>query len=102
MLNGIVYFIVQTLILDPLQTEISNRLVRAGVPPQTVAEITECTKSSLPAAVRRATEDPQWAVVVALDVWLARKTPEQIVQEAAPSCKPAMDSARSYFGKGAV
>jgi hypothetical protein len=102
MLSGIVYFIVQTLILDPLQTEISERLVMARVPPEIVAQVNECTKSSLPALVRRATGDPQWAVVVALDVWLERKTPEQVVEEAAPSCRPVMDSARSYFAKETV
>lgn len=102
MLSGIAYFIVQTVILDPLQTEISDRLVRARVPPQIITQVSECTKLSLPALVRRATDDPQWAIVIALDVWLKRKTPEKVVEEAAPSCKPVMDSARSYFAKGTV
>ncbi|MGY4427525.1 hypothetical protein ACVWWO_000002 [Bradyrhizobium sp. F1.13.1] len=102
MLSSVVYFIVQTLILDPLQNEISERLVAARVPPAIVAQVNECTKSSLPAVVRRATDDPQWAVVVALDVWLERKTPEQIVGDAAPSCRPALDSARSYSAKETV
>ncbi|MGY4432811.1 hypothetical protein ACVWWO_005288 [Bradyrhizobium sp. F1.13.1] len=102
MLSGIVYFIVQALILDPLQTEISERLVTARVPPQIVAQVNECAKSSLPAMVRRATDDPRWAVEVALDVWLGRKTPERVVEDAAPSCRPVMDSARSYFAKETV
>jgi hypothetical protein len=102
MLSGIVYFIVQTLILDPLQTEISARLVKARVPPEIVAQVNACTKSSLPALVRRATDDPQWAVVIALDVWLERTTPEKVVEKAAPSCRPIMDSARTYFAKGTV
>jgi hypothetical protein len=97
MLDSIIELIVRLFIVDPLQAEISDRLSKARVPAAIISQVKSCTTSALPVVVRRVQDDPRWAVGIAIDVWLKRRSPEQVADDAAPACRPAVDAARSYL-----
>jgi hypothetical protein len=97
MLETIIQLLVRSILLDPLQAEISDRLTKARVPPAILSQVKDCVSSSVPVVVGRVQRDPQWAIGVALDIWLKRRSPEQVADDAAPACRPAVDAARSYL-----
>ncbi|UGV26987.1 hypothetical protein E0H22_15600 [Rhodopseudomonas boonkerdii] len=97
MLESLIYLFVRALVLDPLQTELTDRLAKARVPTAIIAQVKSCTTAALPVVVRRVQDDPRWAVGIAVDLWLKRRSPEQVADDAAPACRPAVDAARSYL-----
>ncbi|OYU90909.1 MAG: hypothetical protein CFE29_08820 [Bradyrhizobiaceae bacterium PARB1] len=97
MLESLIYLFVRAVVLDPLQAELTDRLAKAQVPTAIISQVKSCTTSALPVVARRVQDDPRWAVGIAIDVWLKRRSPEQVADDAAPACRPAVDAARSYL-----
>jgi hypothetical protein len=97
MVDSIIELIVRLFIVDPLQAEMSDRLSKARVPTAIVSQVKFCMTSALPVVVKRVQDDPPWAIGIAVDVWLKRRSPEHVVDEAAPACRPAVDEARGYL-----
>ncbi len=97
MLDSVIHLLVRLFVLDPLQAEVSQRLMNAQVPPAMVSRVKSCTTTALPALVKRVQSDPQWAIGISLDVWLKRRSAEQVADEAAPVCRPPIDAVRSYL-----
>ncbi len=97
LLTILLALLVQTLIAGPLQSELNSRLAKAGVPAELGAQIKSCLSRGIPSLVERASNEPGWAVGIALDVWLKRTPPERVLDQASPNCRPAIDAARPYF-----
>lgn len=97
MLTDIFFGLVRALIIDPLTAEIEETMRRAKAPVEVIRQVETCVRQAVPALVNRVSDAPSEGVGMALDVWLERKKPEQIVLEAAPSCEPVIAAARPYF-----
>jgi hypothetical protein len=67
MLSNIALFLASTLILQPVQAEVADRLRQEQVAPEVVAHARECLSSSLPPLVRRVGDDYVWAVSMAAE-----------------------------------
>ncbi|PZA12793.1 hypothetical protein DNX69_06675 [Rhodopseudomonas palustris] len=97
MLTLLLALLSHAFITGPLQTELDNRLGKAGVPPEVMSQLKSCVNRGVPAFVDRMSSQPGWAIGIALDIWLKRTQPELIVDQAAPNCRPAVDAARRYL-----
>jgi hypothetical protein len=102
MIHDILAFIINLLIVDPLQSEISQRLSDARAPQALIADVRTCAEASMPRLADRAMNDPAWVVTTGLDVWLGRSTPESLLGSMSPQCSTTINSAKAYFtGRGA-
>ncbi|MCP2082253.1 hypothetical protein [Methylorubrum sp. SL192] len=95
MLTSVAYFLASTLILQPVQAEVADRLRKAKVAPEVVAQAQSCMSSALPTLVQRVGDDYWWAVTTAAGVWLGLTPLERVVAEVAPSCRGAVDMIRA-------
>jgi hypothetical protein len=95
MLTSFAYFLASTLILQPVQAEVADRLRKAKVGPEVVAQAQSCMSSALPTLVQRVGDDYWWAVTTAAGVWLGLTPLERVVAEVAPSCRGTVDMIRA-------
>lgn len=95
MLTSVAYFLGSTLILQPVQAEVADRLRKAKVAPEVVAQAQSCMSSALPTLVQRVGDDYWWAVTTAAGVWLGLTPLERVVAEVAPSCRGTVDIIRA-------
>ncbi|APX83967.1 hypothetical protein BV511_04075 [Methylorubrum extorquens] len=95
MLTSVAYFLASTLILQPVQAEVADRLRKAKVAPEVVAQAQSCMSSALPTLVQRVGDDYWWAVTTAAGVWLGLTPLERVVAEVAPSCRGTVDMIRA-------
>lgn len=101
MLHDILAFIVNLLIVDPLQAEMDKRLAEARAPQAIIAEVRACADAGLPALATRAAAEPGWAAMTALDLWLGRVAPEDTLSRLVPQCAAPAQAAKGYLqGKG--
>jgi hypothetical protein len=59
--------------------------------------VKECAQTAAPVIVERATTDPGWAVSSIFNVWYGSAHPEEILVEAAPNCKTAVEAVRPFL-----
>jgi len=97
MLQEILSALVNVLIVDPLQAEMSERLTQMRAPQAVIAEVRSCAESSLPHLADRALSDPLWVVTTTLDVWTGRTAPEQVLGGTSAQCDAAVKAARVYL-----
>ncbi|HEV2544984.1 MAG TPA: hypothetical protein VGU70_19715 [Methylobacterium sp.] len=95
MLSGLAYFLASTLILQPVQAEVADRLRQAKVAPEVVAQAQACVSSALPTLVQRVGDDYWWAATTAAGVWLGLTPLERVVADVAPSCRGTLDTIRA-------
>jgi hypothetical protein len=96
MLNSIIIYVVQILILWPFQTQISAELAKANAPYEVIAQIKTCASSAMPILIQRVSDDPWWGARTIVDVWVRGTAPERVIGDAAASCGPAIEAARPY------
>lgn len=97
MLDTTLAALVSFFLIDPLQAEISKKLVAAGAPPTIAADVASCARTATPIIVERATGDPWWAASTAAGIWLGSTKPDAVLVEVAPACAPAIDAARPFL-----
>ena len=97
MLSAIVLYFVQLLILDPFQTEITSRLTKANVPYEVLANVRACTASAGQTITEHATTNPMPLASMAFDIWVLGTAPDRILAKAVPSCRPAIETAKSFL-----
>lgn len=95
MLTNVAYFLASTLILQPVQAEVADRLRQAKVAPEVVAQAQSCVSSALPTLVQRVGDDYWWAVTTAAGVWLGLTPLERVVADVAPSCRGTLETIRA-------
>jgi len=99
MLSAIVFYFVQLLILDPFQTEITNRLTKANVPYEVVANVRTCAMAAGQVITRRASGDPWQLASMAFDIWIRGTAADRVLAAAVPSCGPAIETAKSFLAQ---
>ena len=101
-MQDLIAALVSFFLIEPLQTEMADKLAAARAPQAVATEVTACARAAAPVMVERATSDPWWAVSSAVSVWIGSAQPETLLIEAAPSCAPAVQAARPFLtGKAA-
>lgn len=95
MLSSVAYFLASTLILQPVQAEVAERLRQAKVAPEVISQAQACVSSALPTLVQRVGDDYSWAVTTAAGVWLGLTPLERVVADVAPSCRGTVDTLRA-------
>lgn len=97
MLQEILSTLVGLLIVDPLQTQMSERLAQARAPQAIIADVRTCAEASLPRLADRAVAEPLWVLTTALNVWTGHTAPESIFGNANPQCESSLKAARVYL-----
>ncbi|MDB5560006.1 MAG: hypothetical protein JWQ36_2940 [Enterovirga sp.] len=97
MLQDLIAALVSTLLIQPLQTEVRERLEGAQVPSAVITDVMSCARGAAPAAIARASADPVWAVSSAVRVWIGTTRPEALLLDVAPGCAPAISAARPFL-----
>lgn len=96
MVQDILAFVINLLVVDPLQEEMSKRLGEVRAPQAIIADVRACAEGSLPRLAQRAMADPAWVVTTTLDVWIGRAAPEDVLSTS-PQCESAIKTARAYL-----
>ena len=100
MINDLIAFLVVTFLVEPLQSEVMERLDATRAPQQVVQDITACVSSATPVLVQRAAGDPWWALSTSVGVWTGNRSAEMVLREATPGCEAALRAARPFLGGG--
>jgi hypothetical protein len=96
MVQNILAFFINFLVVDPLQDEMNKRLAEARAPQAIIAEVRTCAEDALPKLAERAIAEPAWVVATTLDVWLGRAVPEDVLSTS-PQCQSSIKAARIYL-----
>jgi hypothetical protein len=99
MLHAIVFYFVQLLVLNPFQTEITDRLGRANVPYEVMANVRACTANAGRLLADRASGDPWHFASMAFDIWVRGIAPDRLLTAAVPNCGPAIETAKSFLAQ---
>jgi hypothetical protein len=97
MLNSIIFYAVQFLILGPFETHISDKLAQANPPYEVIAQVKACTSSAMPILTQRVSDDPWWAARTVVAVWVRGTAPERVIGDAVAACRPAIKAATPYL-----
>ncbi len=97
-MQDLIATLVSFFLIEPLQVEIAERLAAARVPQAVVAEVSACARGAVPTLLERAANDPAWAASNAIKLWLGWARPDEVLVAIAPSCAPAVETARSFLG----
>ena len=89
--------LISLVLVQPLETELRDRLEAARAPQAAVAEVAACIQTSAPALAQRAWSDPWWVASTSLRVWIGTASPEAVAAEAAPACAPAIRAVAPYL-----
>jgi hypothetical protein len=96
-IQDIIISIVSFFVVEPLQTGLADKLAAAGAPQTVIAQVSQCARAATPALAERVTSDPWWAVATTAQIWSGTTSPETVLGEAAPSCAPALQTARPFL-----
>ena len=101
-MQDLIAALVSFFLIEPLQTKMADKLAAARAPQAILNDVAACAKATGPVIVQRVTGDPWWGVSTAVQVWIGSATPETILADAAPACRPAIEAARPFLtGRGA-
>jgi len=96
-MNSIIFYVIQTLILSPFQSEITAELAKANAPYEVIAQIKTCASSAMPVLIQRVSDDPWWGARTIVDVWVRGIEPERVIGAAVAACDPAIKAATPYL-----
>lgn len=104
MLNALLAFVIQVVIVDPLMSRIDTQLKQAQVPPALVSSVNTCVKEALPDLVKRIASQPSQGISLAAEIWLQSNGFEGAVVKAAPGCAPLLQAVKPFYrgGKGST
>lgn len=100
MFEALITWLVATFLMGPLQADSAGRLEAGRAPAAVVQQMSACASAAGPGLIRRASEDPLWAIGAAFGAWIGTTKPEALLGEAAPSCAPALAAARPFLQGG--
>ena len=99
MIGDLIAWFVLAFLVNPLTSEVQSRLAEANAPPAVVGQVAACGAQAAPALLRRAAEDPWWAIRTGIGTWIGTVQADAVLAEAAPGCGPAMQAARPYLAR---
>lgn len=89
--------VIGALLVGPLQAHLAELLAAAPVPEALMRGAADCVSRAGPAIAERFADDPWWAAVAGVRLWLGYADPIALLAEAAPACAPALRSAGTFI-----
>src|SRR5215213_7673595 len=96
-MQDLIAALISFFLIEPLQAQVADKLAAARAPQAVLAAVAACARAARPVIVDRATSDPAWAVSSVVQVWIGSASPETILADAAPACRPAIEAARPFL-----
>ena len=96
-MQDLIAALVSFFLIEPLQTKMADKLAAARAPQAVLNDVAACARATGPVIVERVTGDPWWGVSTAVQVWIGSATPETILADTAPACRPAIEAARPFL-----
>jgi hypothetical protein len=97
MFQDVIISLISLFVIEPLQTELNDKLVAARAPQAVVSQIAQCARTATPVLAERVISDPWWGITTTASVWAGISSPERVLREVAPSCEPALQAARPFL-----
>ncbi len=91
-------WLLATFVLDPVQTEITQRMQDAQAPIAIVQQVKTCVRSATPILVDRATNDVWWGLSTTISVMIGFTDAKTLLAETSPACAAAVSAARPFAG----
>jgi hypothetical protein len=85
MISDIAASLFALFVIDPLH-EVGAHLERANIPAAAIQQSRQCVESHGPRLLRRAGEEPGWAVATAMSVTIGWTSPVQLLERDDPNC----------------
>lgn len=86
MISEIAAWFITLFVVNPLQAEVQEHLQRANVSAQTVQQSQQCVASQGPQLLKRATEQPGWAIATAAGFTFGWTSPVDLLDASDPNC----------------
>jgi hypothetical protein len=86
MISEIAAWLMTLFVVDPLQAQVREHLERANVSAQALQQSQQCISAQAPQLLKRAGEEPVWAVTTAAGVTLGWTSPAQLLNASDPNC----------------
>ncbi|OJF89760.1 hypothetical protein [Pararhizobium antarcticum] len=86
MISDVAAWLFAMFIIDPLQVEIRERLNGASVPVEQIQQSQQCIASHGPQLLKRAGEEPGWALSTAVGVAVGWNSPVELLDARDPNC----------------
>ena len=86
MISDIAVWLFALFVIDPLQSQISERLEAANVPVTAIQQSRQCIASHAPRLVERAAQEPGWAITTAVGVAIGWIAPVGLLDSRDPNC----------------
>lgn len=97
MLQDFLISVFSFLVIEPFVAEMNQTLRVAGAPQAVVQQVVSCGQAAAPALAERAWNDWWWAGTTTISVSIGMVSPEQVVLQAAPQCRPAIEAAQPFL-----
>ncbi|QCJ00003.1 hypothetical protein [Agrobacterium larrymoorei] len=86
MLSDIAAWFITLFVVDPLQAQVREHLDRANASTQIIQQSQQCIASQAPQLLKRAGEQPGWAIATAAGFSLGWTSPVQLLDTSDPNC----------------
>lgn len=96
-MQDIIASLVVLVLLEPLEARLAEKFQAARVPEAIVAQMQDCAKAAAPVVTDRAVTDPLWGVQTAVRVWTGTTSPDAVLADIAPVCRPVVDAAQPFL-----
>lgn len=96
-MQDLMAWMIELLLLDPLQTRLAEQLLAAQAPTDLIAQVEECARIATPLLVDRIKADPLWATQTAMRIWVGVIPPEITFADAVPACRPLIEAAEPFL-----
>lgn len=96
-MQDIIAWLVSLFVLQPLEARLAEKLQAARVPQAIVAQVQDCTRTAAPVIVDRIMTDPLWGVQTAVSVWIGTTSPDVVLADAVPVCRPVVEAAQPFL-----
>jgi hypothetical protein len=73
-------------VVDPIHTEVRERVERANLPTEAVQQSRQCLSTQALRLLQQAVEDPVWAVGTGIGIATGSTSPVQLLDKGDPNC----------------
>ncbi len=93
-------YLLSAFVVDPVMTDVTERLGELRVPPAVIAQVNACALAAPLALATRAAGDPWWGASTVLGVAIGMTNAQAVLAGATPECGLAVAAARPFLGPG--
>ena len=97
MLRDLLLWAFATFVVEPHRVEVTRQLAAVRAPTAVVEAVAGCAGAAVPALADRALTQPWWALTTVSGVWICLTSPDAVLRDAVPVCRPAIEAARPYL-----